>query len=469
LLLKLFFYYKIRQLRKYFSAMIKYILIVINSLTVFLYSLFGGDGPVTITNTIPKNIAQGEEVAVEIKIVKGSMTGFAKFQLELPEGISVKEIDSKGANFDFGDGTAKWVWGNLPSDDEIIIKLSLIAGNTAEGLKTIDGKYFYVENNAKQVIEMASVEIAVGNERSPANVSSSNTSTTNAEPAINTATESVASQSTTSNPNKEPIANIDVVRTIEKNSDNEYTINLKIKKDATKGFARYSDDLPENLIAKSLTTDGSSFSATDGKIKFVWVNVPEKEELNVSYTISGSNTSLTLNGEYSFLEENQSKKHILKSEVITFGDKAVAVTTPTVQTEENVTNKTKVSENTVDEKQTSQTTTQESKANVTTETITKTEGYVNYMIQIGAFKNSAIKATTLARKYNVIETIKSEMQGGFSKFMIGNYAEYKSARNKREVAINNNSIKDAFVVAYNGAKRITVQEALMITNQKWYK
>lgn len=455
-------------MRKYFSAMIKYILIVINSLTVFLYSLFGGDGPVTITNTIPKNIAKGEEVAVEIKIDKGTMTGFAKFQLELPEGISVKEIDSKGANFDFDGGTAKWVWANIPSDNEIVIKLSLIGGNTTDEIKTIDGKYFYVENNAKQVVEMKPVEIAVGNESSSTNKSTTNAPTTNTETTITTPNESATSQSVSTNPNKEPIANIDIVRTIEKNSDNEYTINLKIKKDGTKGFARYSDDLPENLIAKSIITDGSSFSATDGKIKFVWVNVPDKEELNVSYTISGSNASLKLNGEYSFLEENQSKKHILKSEVITFGDKAVAVTTPPVQTEQTETNKTTVSENTVDEKQTNQTT-QSSKANITTETITKTEGYVNYMVQIGAFKNNAIKVSTLARKYKVTETIKSEMQDGFSKFMIGNYAEYKVARNKREVTINNNSIKDAFVVAYNGAKRITVQEALMITNQKWYK
>ena len=56
----------------------------------------------------------------------------------------------------------------------------------------------------------------------------------------------------------------------------------------------------------------------------------------------------------------------------------------------------------------------------------------------------------------------------FSKFMIGNFGEYKEARNNRET-IKDKGCRSAFVVAYNGAKRITVQEALMISNQKWFK
>ena len=57
---------------------------------------------------------------------------------------------------------------------------------------------------------------------------------------------------------------------------------------------------------------------------------------------------------------------------------------------------------------------------------------------------------------------------GLDKFMVGNFSEYKDARSHREV-IKQKGCSTAFVVAYNGAKRITVQEALMITNQKWFK
>ena len=455
--------------------MIKYLFIVINALTVFIYSLFSGDGGITVTNTIPKNISPGKEVPIEIKITKGSMSGFAKFQLDLPEGITIKEIDNKGANFTIIEGIAKWVWSSLPADNDIIIKANLVAANGASGLKTIGGKYSYVENNAKQVVEMAPVEITIGSGDN-AQTTVNSTPTTTTETAKTNTTETATTPTT--NPNSEPIANINVIRTIEKNSDTEYTVNLKIKKGATKGFARYSDDLPEALTAKSSKTDGSSFSVADGKIKFVWVNVPDKEELEVSYSItSNAAVALGLNGEYSFLEENQSKKHKLQPEIITFGGaQTVVVTTPTVDTSTNTNTTTATETKTevaVTEKTTSATTTTTEPAitntTSTTETITKTEGNVNYMVQIGAFTNSGVSTSTLARKFNVTETIKSEMQGGFSKFMIGNYAEYKEARDRREGAKNNNNIKSAFVVAYNGPKRITVQEALMISNQKWFK
>lgn len=455
--------------------MIKYLFIVINTLTVFLYGLFGGDGEITVTGKIPKNINPGQEVAIEILVTKGSMSGFAKLQLDLPEGFSVKEIDSKGANFTFTDGLAKWVWSSLPADNELIIKAFLVASSSANGVKTIGGKYSYVENNGKQVVEMASAEVTVGVSESTAN----NQATTNSTQTTNTTTTqstTTPTTETTSNTNAEPSVNITVVRSIVKNLDNEYTVNLKIKKGATKGFARYSDDLPQNFNAKSTKTDGSSFSVADGKIKFVWVTVPDKEEMEIAYTIIGTSTTpLVLNGEYSFLEQNQSKKYKLQPELITYSNtQTTAISTPNIESTATSTTATEtktdvvVNTPTINTSETTNTT-QTTNNNTITETITKTEGNVNYMVQIGAFTNAGVSVSILSQKFKVTETIKSEMQGGFSKFMIGNYAEYKAARDRREDAKNNNRIKSAFVVAYNLGKRITVQEALMVTNQKWFK
>lgn len=440
--------------------MIKYLLIIFNSFAIFLYSLFSGDGSVTISNTIPKTISPGKEIPFEITISKASLSGFAKFQLDLPEGVSVKEIESKGANFTYSDGIAKWIWSSLPSESDIIIKANLFAASEATGIKTIGGKFSYVENNNKQVVEMPPVETTIGTENSAANTSIANTQTI----ATQTHTENniAAGTQNTVNSNAEPTATINAKRTIVKNSDSEYTVNISINKGTTKGFARYSDDLPEGISAKAISTDGSSFSVADGKLKFVWVTVPEKETLEISYSVSAkTELQLNLNGEYSFLEQNLSKKHLLQPDKISLT--ASNLTANNTQTTSSQT-KTEITE--------TKTTTAENNAantNTTTQTITKTEGSVKYMVQIGAFTNNSVTSNTLSKKFNITETINSEMQGGFFKFMIGNYQEYKMARDKRENTKNNNKVKSAFVVAYNGAKRVTVQEALMISNQKWFK
>ncbi|MEI8136799.1 MAG: hypothetical protein WCH21_05665, partial [Bacteroidota bacterium] len=126
--------------------MIKYLFILINALTIFIYSLFGGDNGIIVSGNIPKTIKAGQEVPIEIKVTKGAMSGFAKLQLELPEGLSLKEVDNKGANYSYSDGVAKWVWASLPNENDILIKATLVATSGASGSKSIGAKYSFVEN-----------------------------------------------------------------------------------------------------------------------------------------------------------------------------------------------------------------------------------------------------------------------------------------------------------------------------------
>ncbi len=478
--------------------MIKYLLILINSIAVFLYSLFSGDGGVTVTGTFPASITAGQEAQVEIKITKGAMSGFAKLQMELPEGMAVKETENKGANYTFSNGIAKWVWASLPPESEILIKIKLITSEEASGVKAINAKFSYVENNAKQVSEMTPTEItivpvggaaAVSPTATPTETTAANppatesvaanppaTETTPAvsEPPVATETPAIVkteaepvnppavqnnppAANNQSNSNVEPPGNITVARTVTKISDNEYAVSLKIKKGITKGFARYSDDAPDGATIKAVKTEGSSFSVSDGKLKFVWVTVPNKEELDLEYTITAATAmEVKQTGEYSYLEENQSKKYTLAPETISLMGQAVASepAKTTAQGNEIVTTETK---------------TQTAPETAIKEPLSKKEGSINYHVQIGAFTNAKVNADRLKKVFHVTEAIDSEMQGGFSKFMVGAHDEYKGARDHREVMKNNNGIKSAFVVAYNGAKRITVQEALMITNQKWFK
>ena len=479
--------------------MINNILIICNVITVFLYSFFIGDGNVGIVNNFPTSIKPGQTVAVELKVNKGNSAGFAKLQMELPEGINITEIDNAGSSYTGMDGIAKWVWSSLPSGDQLVVKFNLVVSASASGPKTLAAKYSYVEGSAKQVVEMTPVEIMIG-DGAVANTTTTSTPTTNNE-TPNTSTEStqtVASTQNTTNgdahptSNLEPNAKISIERTITKGTtDNEQIVNLKISKGNSKGFGRYSDDLPAGYTAKAINTDGASFTTADEKVKFVWVNVPEKELLIISYAISSNNPStLPLNGEYAYLEENQSKKFLATPENIVFAtnssnQSAIATTTtsevkkdePTKTNTETVTNNNSVITDKTNETNNLTTTTiastpsTEVNTNNSTEPVAKlnnSTANVDFRVQIGAFSNSGVTANTLASMFNINDKISSEMHGGFSKFMIGNFNEYKVARDKRENTINK-GVKTAFVVAYNSGKRITVQEGLMLTSQKWFK
>ena len=458
--------------------MIKYFFILINSLTLFIFGLFQTDNSVTIKNNIPSNFIVGQEVAVEFRISKGIQSGFAKFQLELPDGISIIKKDEMNSIYSIQNGVAQWIWSEVPEDEELLIKLTLVASELGIGIKTFNSNYSFIEKNEKKVINMLPLEASIQNNLINNKVSVIKDTLTKAEP--NTS--------------------IDVVRLISDGpTANEKTITIKIKKGDTKGFAKYSDETDLILNAKAIKTDGSSFSVSDGKIKFVWVDVPTKSELEVSYHIDLNNkNSNILKGEYSYLEKNQSKKYIVKPDSLVIGKLKDEINLQAVQ-------KTEAAKSIVQENDSNQLTSkkiiEDSKSNLTVEKtstlVTETPNLVkkeanevktmpvkaeivketpqivdadpNFVVQIGAFKNSKVVATVLIKKYRITDKIVDELHDGFSKFMVGNHNLYKEARKHRDIIKSKHGVKDAFIAAYNVGKRITVQEALMVSKQSWFK
>jgi hypothetical protein len=428
--------------------MIRYLLLVVNSLALFIFGLITGEDAITVTSTIPSVIAAGEDAKAELRVKKGTVAGYGRLTLQLPEGVVIKDVEEKESRYSFTDGAAEWEWDEAPSDDEIIIHFSLIASETVTGVRTITAKYSYIADNVKQMAEMTPHEISI----LPPGADLAAAATQ--RPAVSTTvvTGDSAGSRTFSlpaeNSQREPARIVQVKREVGFSAAGEMLVKIRISKDGTKGFARYSDDMNKDFSVKPVETDGSSFSIADDKIRFVWVAVPEKDDLTVSYILSSrKNGSYTLRGEYSYIDENQSKKIALDPETIEFAKDNEEVK-KTVSSEEI---KKEISEA------------------KTVSAPKEAEGQVVYQVQIGAFTKTKGGARRLVKKFGIKEKINSEMHEGFSKFMVGRYGQYADARTHREEIRNSNRIKGAFVVAYNHGKRITVQEALMVTNQKWFK
>lgn len=456
--------------------MIKYFFILINSLTLFIFGLLQTDNSVTIKNNIPSNFIVGQEVAVEFRISKGIQSGFAKFQLDLPDGISIIKKDEMNAIYSIEKGVSQWIWSEVSMDEEILIKLTLVASEVGIGLKTFNSNYSFIEKNEKKVFNMLPLEVSIQNTIINNKVSAIKDTLTKAEP--NTS--------------------IEIVRLISDGPNaNEKTITIKIKKGDTKGFAKYSDETDEILNAKAIKTDGSSFSVSDGKIKFVWVDVPTKSELEVSYHIDFNNKNTNvLKGEYSYLEKNQSKKYTVEPETLVFG-KLLDETKPLIVlkpeeakaiTQENNANEIISKRIIEDSKQnfnvekTSTIVTETTnlvikeadevktpEADIVKETPQIVNADPNFVVQIGAFKNKKVVASVLIKKHRITDKIVDELHEGFSKFMVGNHNLYKEARKHRDIIKSKHGVKDAFIAAYNVGKRITVQEALMVSKQSWFK
>lgn len=313
-------------------------------------------------------------------------------------------------------------------------------------------------------------------------------------------------------------------RNVTQNGDDNssYNVDITIDKGNVSGFAKYIEVLPAGFVAMAKESAGASFSFADGKVKYVWVSLPNTTSVKISYKITVANRvagTSNIDGAFSYIENDETKKFALPTSTVNVSSGATnapvatnitapatnpdtqktAVVTPPVTTTETpiatnapvtttetpvVTNATPPTTNVAPASTnvTAPTTTTETPA--TTATVAKTnpdikttelsatsipnaQGDVAYSVQIAALHNPRTPEN-LAALYNIKDKVKTEMADGFTKYTVGSHKVYKEAHDARDL-IKIKGVSDAWVTAYNKGKRITVQEALMITSQRWYK
>jgi cell division septation protein DedD len=125
-------------------------------------SFYTAFSQISISNNIPSNVSIGSNIDVDVKINKGGIGNFAKYQIDVPEGYSVFSTDNKGGNFTFDQQRAKIVWVSVPSEPEFTIKFKFLINSNALASGTFSQKFFYLENNEKREYEATPITVTVG-------------------------------------------------------------------------------------------------------------------------------------------------------------------------------------------------------------------------------------------------------------------------------------------------------------------
>ncbi len=269
-------------------------------------------------------------------------------------------------------------------------------------------------------------------------------------------------------------------------------IEIEFSKGNVDGFARFHQELPNGIKATPVYPLDASFTFQDNTISVIWLQLPPEETFSLRYELHFDDRlkgDLKLDGTISFIHENQRKSVHAEETTLTLTPAPGVDESQLVDLEEadrllpdskpepeRVTADKPQPPDTPDKPQPTDT---PDKAQPTAppqispederllNPLEKEEG-VYYRVQISAGRQT-INFREYFKRRNIDREVKTEIDEGWIKYTIGSYYIYRDARDSRNSLWSRTPINDAFVTAYNNGNRITVQEALMITNQKWYK
>lgn len=459
--------------------MVKHIVVLLNLLGVIIANiLFPSD--ISLQVKAPSEVTAGTEFDIEITLNKSGAESFARFQQELPRGLTAQVVNNNNASFAFEEQNVKFIWLRLPADDQITIAYKVKVDERLKGSFSLEGLFSYIDGNDRKSVEVDAKQISI-----------------KPSPTVNPNLIVDISEFQQVVPYQPPVSllasNIRCIRQTPAFTDegNDMLVNILVNRGNADKFAKIEEDIPAGYTAEAISTRDAIFTFKDQKAKFLWMNLPPEPRFVVNYRLTPTNgtgtTELPLTGTFSFiLNEVTQVIDIIQRDVdlsnldpkhldgIIASSPSQSVNTPTSTTVPTSSSYTGADggrelqvqyQEIVDKRPR---TSASKKVELDVAYLLEPEEGVYYRVQIAA-GHRLVDIERYFERLKIKEDVRTERHEGWYKYSIGSFGEYKLARDRRNDIWSTTPIDDAFVAAYNNGKRITVQEALMITNQQWYK
>jgi len=512
--------------------MIKTLFIFFSYLAFLLLGIFSAD-TVLIENNTPAMLAPGVRTLVEVNVRKGDVQGFSKLELTLPDGFIATPADIKGASFTFSGDKAKFVWMNLPEEPLFKVSYYLESESGVEGAFEIKGTFSYVRENIREDIYVPTRTVVVKeNYEAPVDVLTASAPVVRVEePVLEMSCERRIERLGDNEyivrlkVNNNRIVGFGKILEIlpdncSTNRDNDggavitqdansikfvwfevptapsFEISYRVMciSDGTvpaiRGQLSYTEngnpftvdiaqmETPANLEVAQTNTNNtaggdiqntSSDSASTGNAQTTSQNVDTTSQntTTTNQTDGGQegNVANTTNTTGDTTNQNSGNSSVGTTQNVSANTQKTDQNATQTQNNSDV----KTAGNDVKNDGRDAVTVASKGSERPVHTVPSAEKGITYKVQILA-AHRVVDKSYLKKKFSFEEDYNIENHNGWIKYTTGMYTQYKDARDARvKITSASSKLPGPFVTAYNDGERITVQEALLVSKQLWYK
>lgn len=368
---------------------------------------------------LPAQMHVGQTALATWSLETGSSGGFARFQAQFPKGVVAESLEDSGASFSFENGRGKFIWVDTSPGETIFLKMRLTATSEFHG-GTITQWFSYISDGTRKDIEFephhVSLEILEGDVNSPS-----------------------------ASPN-----DFSIIRSWQADGPDVGKMTLSISGHEPGQFLKIEDVLLGQCKAEPLEDGEASLrDVFDQSILFVWQQSPEAP-FEVSYRVMGDAEacSSTIRGKAST---------VIQGTVVELSIDALELTLDAVAPSDRM-------EVDLQPKKGSNQSQQDASANLQSPEPSHEE--IRFKVQILA-SHQRVPASHFVQRYQFNKALMIVEHEEWIKYMTGSFTRYEAARDERVQIRANHDLPGPFVTAYSGESRITVQEALLTTQQNW--
>jgi len=426
-------------------------------------------GGITATINAPDEAAPGSSFTVEVTFNISGLKSIGRFKQDLPIGYTATPVNTLNGTFTFKDQIVKIVWNpTLPPDSIFTISYDILVDQTAEGPLVLGGSFTYVDNKELKTLNLLNKTIIIRSKGAIVNNDQNNQQNIN-----NTVIQNL--------PTDQIFCYRQIVRDLDGITVHILVNTAGLSKDK---FGKVQEKILSGYTATNIESKDAIFSFKDNNIKFLWMTLPSESMFQISYKLTATTPTSEIpdiSGTFSYVENEGTKirtienrefldNNMLANNQVT-KDQATKDQAAKDQAAKDQATKDQAAKDQATKDQAAKDKAAKDQAAkdqiANNKHIVSPETGVKYKVQIGAYKRYL--NVSYFKKLQVTESVSIELNNGLNKYLIGLHSEYKDARDHRVKIWNETPIRDAFVSAYNNGNRITVQEALMIANQKWYQ